>query len=235
MDIETYAERHPQLPSEEIEPHLLDWLGRARYHTLLDVGCGNGRLFAAMREAGLLDDVRALGVDLSQTNVERLHSRLPEVQAAVDDAETLATVPDGEIDLLVSTQVMEHVDDARMLAAIRRVLAPEGTAYVSTVFKRTWARFIWRNASGEWCLDPTHVREYTSDEQLLRLLPAAGLALVESRKVQVSFPALDFFVRRLRVDPEQLLRRPGWRTARRLRIPVPGYLTWSLVLRPVAD
>jgi 2-polyprenyl-3-methyl-5-hydroxy-6-metoxy-1,4-benzoquinol methylase len=234
MDIETYAEQHPQLASEDVEPHLLELLPRVNPSSVLDVGCGNGRLISALISQGHLGDVSICGVDLSQTNIERLHARLPNIQVAVDNAEELKTVPDGSVELLISTQVLEHVDDVRMLHSVRRVLVPGGTAYISTVFKRQWGRFIWRTEKGEWALDPTHLREYTDDTQLTRLLGPAGLTLIESQKVPVRFPVLDFVLRRLPLNSDQLERifasRLG-RGARRLRVRIPGYFTWSLVLR----
>ncbi len=230
MDIEDYAAQHPQLPSERIEPHLLEWLARGEYGTILDVGCGNGRLLTALTAQGLLEGSRARGVDLSKTNVERARAHLPDVRFDVDNAETLAKVGDGEIDFLISTQVLEHVDDERMLASVARVLAPDGVAYISTVFKRPWARFIWRTESGEWALDPTHLREYTSDAELVDRVSATGLSVVDSAKEQVAFPILDFVLRRLPVDRESALSTSWARTARRAKVPIPGYFTWSLVL-----
>jgi SAM-dependent methyltransferase len=231
MDIETYAARHPQLASEVVEPHLLEWLARADFSTLLDVGCGSGRLISALSSKGLLERVSVRGVDLSQRQIDSFRERMPHVEVAVDDAESLHTVPDHTVDFLVSTQVIEHVDDALMLAAVRRVLAPGGIAYISTVFKRPWARFVWRNREGAWSLDPTHLREYTDEGQLLRLLDPDGPLLIDSRKAPVSYPALDFAIRRLRLDPQRVFALPAGRVARGLRIRVPGYFIWSLVLR----
>jgi len=231
MDIETYAERHPQLASDEVEAHLLEWIERTDFSTMLDVGCGSGRLITALASMGLLDHVSVHGVDLSQSRIDMFHERMPEVHLAVDDAESLRTVPDHTIDFLVSTQVLEHVDDIQMLAAVRRVLAPGGVAYISTVFKRPWARFFWRSQSGAWSLDPTHLREYTDDAQLLGLCYPMGPMLIDSRKVPVRFPVLDFVIRRLRLEPERIFASRIGRLARRVRIQIPGYFTWSLVLR----
>ena len=238
VDIELYAARHPHLSSEHVEPHLLEWLARTTHETVLDVGCGSGRLIAALEARHVLDPASAKGVDLSVTHLARLRTRLPHVAAAVDDAETLATVPDAAIDFVISTQVLEHVDDARMLIAVRRVLRPSGTAYISTVFKRPWAHFIWRTPRGEWALDPTHLREYTDEAELLRLIERAGLRLIDSRMVPLSFPALDFVVRRLSglgVDPEAVIVSRLGRLARRARVLIPGYFTWSLVLQPASQ
>ncbi|HTA97450.1 MAG TPA: class I SAM-dependent methyltransferase [Solirubrobacteraceae bacterium] len=231
MDIETYAEQHPQFASEDVELHLLEWLARSDFSTLLDVGCGSGRLISALLSKGLLDPASSRGVDLSQSQIDRFRVLLPGFDVVVDDAQSLQTVPDHTIDFLISTQVLEHVDDARMMAAVRRVLAPGGIAYISTVSKRRWARFIWRNQNSEWSLDPTHVREYTDDAQLLRLLDPMGPTLIDSRKVPVSYSLLDFVIRRLRLDPERVFALPIARIARRARVRIPGYFIWSLVFR----
>jgi 2-polyprenyl-3-methyl-5-hydroxy-6-metoxy-1,4-benzoquinol methylase len=57
--------------------------------------------------------------------------------------------------------VMEHVpDEDAYLAEIRRLLRPSGRAYVTTVFKTTWAWYF-RKRDGESVLDTSHLREYT--------------------------------------------------------------------------
>jgi 2-polyprenyl-3-methyl-5-hydroxy-6-metoxy-1,4-benzoquinol methylase len=231
MDIEDYARTHPTFLTDEVEPHLAEWLERRPGGTLLDAGCGDGSLLIALGRRGSLDGRRVIGVDLSETRVASLRHHLPGSEAHVDDVETLETIDSASIDVLVSTQVLEHVDDGKMLAAIRRVLAPDGVAYVSTVFKRPWARFIWRTADGAWALDPTHVREYERDEEVFDRLPGLGLELVEQRKTPISYPVVDFVVRRIGAGSPRAFTRPGLRRLRALKVPVPGYFTWSFVIR----
>jgi len=235
IDVERYADEHPNYFVDEIEPHLAEWLPRVAFTTLLDAGCGDGSLLAALHRRGHLKGRRAIGVDLSQTRVEIARRHVPGLEARVDDVETLGTVEGAGVDFVISTQVLEHVDDARMLRAIGRVLAPGKLAYVSTVAKRPWARFIWRTPEGRWALDPTHVREYERDDELLDLLDAAGLELVDQRKTPVAYPVVDFVVRRLGVQQRGVFARPRLRALRGLRVPIPGYWIWSLVLRRRGD
>jgi ubiquinone/menaquinone biosynthesis C-methylase UbiE len=94
----------------------------------LDAGCGDGRYLEAL--AAELPPRRA-GVDISERILETARAR---VDADLRQA-SLEALPfaDGEFDLVLSTQVIEHVPHAD--AAIRelaRVLRPGGTLVIST-------------------------------------------------------------------------------------------------------
>jgi ubiquinone/menaquinone biosynthesis C-methylase UbiE len=102
---------------------------RLPVRAFLDAGCGDGRYVAALRPE--LPE-RVAGVDIS----ERI---LSTARAWVSDAEfrqaNLEALPfgDGEFDLVLCSQVIEHVLDAS--AAVRelaRVLRPGGVLILST-------------------------------------------------------------------------------------------------------
>ena len=48
------------------------------------------------------------------------------------------------------------------------LLKKEGFLYVSSVIKKSWAIYKYRN-KGKFVLDPTHEREYRSKEEFLNL------------------------------------------------------------------
>ena len=92
-----------------------------------DVGCGFQASFARTvidRAAStVLVDV-ALADDLKQ------HPRVRAVEGQLPDA--LASLPSGELDVLMMVSVLEHVADApKLLSEIRRLLAPGGVALVN--------------------------------------------------------------------------------------------------------
>ena len=94
----------------------------------LDAGCGDGRYLAAL--AAELPERRA-GVDLSERILETARARV--------DADfrqgNLQALPfaEGEFDLVLSSQVIEHVLDAEAaVAELRRVLRTGGTLVIST-------------------------------------------------------------------------------------------------------
>ncbi len=230
--IDAYASAHRQAEDLTVPDRVRALLRRMPDGgTVLDVGCGDGMLLRAM--AGALEAKHAVlrGVDLSRVRVNRARTR-GAFEVAVDSAETLETVADASIDLLVSSQVIEHVDDAKMAAAVARVLRPGGCAYLTTVFKRTWARYFYRSPGG-WALDPTHLREYQAKAPLFALFEARGLEIEGDALDPLAYPLVDPILKRLgafgaRLGPRTLR---AITRARSLRLPIPGYFNWEVVLR----
>jgi SAM-dependent methyltransferase len=99
---------------------------------MLDAGCGTGRNMVEFgRVADALD-----GVDFSEEAVAFCHRRgLPGVrQARLEEL----PFPDGHFDLIIATDVIEHLDDDGVaLAELRRVAAP-GAHLVITVPAYQW-------------------------------------------------------------------------------------------------
>lgn len=94
----------------------------------LDAGCGDGRYLAAL--ASVLPERRA-GVDISarilETAARRSNADLR--QAALD----ALPFEDGAFDLVLCSQVIEHVPDApAAMRELARVLTPGGTLVIST-------------------------------------------------------------------------------------------------------
>lgn len=69
-------------------------------------------------------------------------------------------------------------DDQEMARELLRVCRLGGLAYVETPLKRDGATYIYRSPSGERVLDPTHVREYRSVEELEQVFVRAGAEVV---------------------------------------------------------
>jgi SAM-dependent methyltransferase len=229
MDPETHARKYPHLVDDTIPPRLLaSWMGRLPA-TCLDVGCGDGRLLHALERHGYLRDVEVYAIDASPLRISRLRSLHPDFDCHVGDACDLTPIADASIDFAISTMVIEHVDDpARMLNELSRVLSENGLLYLTTVFKTPGAWYF-RKRGEESVLDPTHVREYTAEEQLTGLTTDAGLALLGSVKTRLIFPLVDPLLR-LANPRGAVLDGPFWRVVRRLVVRVPGYWTWELLV-----
>jgi 2-polyprenyl-3-methyl-5-hydroxy-6-metoxy-1,4-benzoquinol methylase len=100
--------------------------GRLAGARICDLCCGEGYVGRFLLAEGAREVV---GIDLAAELVAVAQERAPvgPISYRVDDARTLASVADGEFDVVVSQMAMMDVADHRaMFAAVRRVLAPGG-------------------------------------------------------------------------------------------------------------
>jgi SAM-dependent methyltransferase len=115
----------------------------------VDIGCGGGQAALELRRRGF----RVIAVDLSPTAIEVARRNADEaaleVQLVVDDALSLAAIPDEAVDLAVENHVLHCLvtpaDREAFLATIRRVLKPGGLLFSETM-------------SAEGDFDPSRVR-----------------------------------------------------------------------------
>jgi SAM-dependent methyltransferase len=98
-----------------------------RVDRALDLGCGDGRLTAELGAA------EVTGADVSRVALDRARGRLPDTRLV--DLEPDAPLPlgDGEFDLVLLAETLEHVRDVQLLLSeARRVLRPGGTLAITT-------------------------------------------------------------------------------------------------------
>jgi GT2 family glycosyltransferase/SAM-dependent methyltransferase len=123
---------------------------------VLDLGSGEG--FGAALLAG--SAARVLGIDVDDRTVE--HSGRTYQSANLEfrrgDARSLVDVGDGEFDLVVAFELIEHLEEQQeVLGEIARVLRPGGILIMSTPDRPTYDR-------GRPEPNPYHKRELTRDE-----------------------------------------------------------------------
>jgi SAM-dependent methyltransferase len=219
-------ERSLYFLSEEL-PHLLGEQARAEPPgVLVDLGAGEGSILYALESAGLIGE-RAYAVDLSARSLAIAATISDKVVPVVADVVDAAAIADGAADAVVSSQTIEHLPDDRALVdEIARVLRPGGWFYVSTVLRGRRAWWFRRGPLG-WQIDPTHVREYTSEADFAAALehPLLVIERVVSRPLR--FPVSDALLRLL---PGPLRRADAYErssllaaTRHRTRVRVPGY------------
>jgi SAM-dependent methyltransferase len=101
----------------------------------LDLGCGDGAVSAAVHAD------RLTLADVSAVALSRAGGRLPAAEAAELDPDAPLPFADGTFDLVVCTEVLEHVRDLQLLLSeIRRVLEPRGRLAVTTPAHRALIR-----------------------------------------------------------------------------------------------
>ena len=161
---------------------------------VLDLGCGSGYGSHELTEEG----VHAVGIDRVLPDPEH---RGRGVHFLRGDLRSLA-LQKGAFDLLVSFQVIEHLEDARpYLHGIENMLRPGGVALITTPNRLM--------SDGE---NPSHVREYIAEELAAELEPhfkhveMLGIGAVEP--VGRYYEARLESIRRItRLDPLGLRRR----------------------------
>ena len=123
---------HHNAAHDELARFTLDtlWPISLRGKTVADLGCGGGALLDHVR--GLASKIVA--IDPSEPFAPSLKSRgyawFPSASAAAKDYA-------GRVDIVLSTQVIEHVDDPlAFLRGVADLLTPDGVAVVSTPNRR---------------------------------------------------------------------------------------------------
>jgi 2-polyprenyl-3-methyl-5-hydroxy-6-metoxy-1,4-benzoquinol methylase len=160
------------------------------HQRVLDVGCGEGRLTAALAAVGA--DV--LGVDVAEEPLRRAREQHPQLSFALVQAEGEWPLQDASFDVVWAGEVIEHVaDTTAWLSQVRRVLRPQGTLLLSTPAHGPIVRL--RLALSERAFaqhfDPRadHLRFYSS-ASLSRLLQDFGFERVRVRSAG-AWPARD--------------------------------------------
>ncbi len=195
----------------------------------IDLGAGGGTLTHALRSGGL----NCIGLERSCGGVASARSILP--TGAVLQGDALCTPIHGAVlDFVVSSMVIEHLDDRLMVGECHRILKPSGIAMITSVLRKKHAWYWRRNAQGEIVIDETHLREYGSREEFMRLFESAGFEVLHCETPSLRFPLVDPFLKLAhRVLPGMLKSWPSSRLGNWLRrisrIPVPRYHAVELI------
>lgn len=147
---------------------------------ILDVGSGEGFGAAMLKAAGA---VECVGIDVDPEAVAHARAKYDEDGLVFKVAEAQATaLPDASFDLITCFEVIEHIEDPRAVAhEIARVLAPGGTALISTPEKVAYNAMT-------GAPNPFHVAEMTQAE-FAALLDAAfpSVTMLEQRSLVTSW------------------------------------------------
>jgi SAM-dependent methyltransferase len=150
---------------------------------ILDLGCGAGRhAFECYRRGA-----RVVALDQSATDVADVNHMFSAMREVAEASEGSAAVairgnahqlpfPDGAFDVVILSEVLEHIlDDRSAIAEANRVLRPGGTLAVTV--PRWWPeRVCWILSDAYHQVEGGHVRVYRRG-QLLRRLSEANLVL----------------------------------------------------------
>jgi SAM-dependent methyltransferase len=147
--------------------------------SLLEVGCGNGYVLAAIADRH--PQLVVAGSDLSAAGLRRARARIPGALLVRADARDLPF--EAEFDVVGAFDVIEHVrEDGEVLAAMHRALRPGGGILVSV----PQHRWLWSEVdrySG-------HERRYTRRELAGKLVAAGFRVRRVTSFVTLALPAM---------------------------------------------
>ena len=149
---------------------------------VLDIGCGRGEFLETLRDNGIL----GRGIELSDECVGYCLAKGLDAEKA-DLFTYLANLPEASEDAIFSSQVIEHIDPARLPEMIRLCasrLRKGGVLAIETPNPECLAIF-----ATHFFLDPTHQRPVPSS-LLAFYLEEAGLGRIDVHRLS---PAVDSF------------------------------------------
>lgn len=242
---EEYSKEHIQLYEiGEIFPLLKDSIASLRKTknkiNIIDLGCGDGNLLNQLFHEGIIkkdDSIYAL--DPSQMRLDRIKNpNFKKVHASGDKTK----LKGNYFDYVICTQVIEHVlDDNALLKEIKRILKKDAYSFISSVVKKPYGFYIYKNRYGKIVSDPTHEREYESKEKFEVLLK--NYFEVEKTNMHLfKFPVTDLILKllvRLKlVNPERIidiyLRNRILRFLKKIKIPLIGYYYIESLVKKVS-
>ncbi len=147
-------------------------LPRAR--DALDLGCGDGRLTERLQAE------RSVAADVSAVALGRARARLEETETVELEPDAPLPFGDGEFDLVLCAETVEHVRDTQLfLSEARRVLRPGGLLAVTTPAHGRLTAVSLGLRGFERGFDPLspHLRFYTP-RSLRAVLEAHGFRVV---------------------------------------------------------
>jgi 2-polyprenyl-3-methyl-5-hydroxy-6-metoxy-1,4-benzoquinol methylase len=172
--------------------HAVARAGGSAAGQLLEVGCGEGWLLGAAREAGYA--IR--GLDFSDDGLRRFHPELLDAVTFGDAFEALDGLIEAgpSLDVVAMEHVLEHVADPEgLLARLPRLLSPGGLIAVTVPNDFSALQLAARNAGvvdrDFWLAPPQHLN-YFNTETLPALLARLGFSV---RLAYASFP-IDWFL-----------------------------------------
>lgn len=143
---------------------LLKFCGNAEGLSVLDVGIGKDSILCYLKGC-----CRRVGVDIAEIYLKRLPAGIERWSGYAENMPY-----DKEFDLIICSDVLEHVLDAgKLLRAIGRALKPSGKVVIKVPYKENLEKYI--GAKWEGC----HLRTF-DENSLSNLLQTNGFSILKA-------------------------------------------------------
>ena len=119
-----------------IEPAIIDFVKRENPGRVLDLGCGNGRLCQSIKQA---TNTHIVGIDNDPNGITLAKEAFPGIPfynyGVQDNPETLIENEGELFDVVISTEVIEHLFSPQLLPKYAySVLKPGGKLFITTPY-----------------------------------------------------------------------------------------------------
>jgi ubiquinone/menaquinone biosynthesis C-methylase UbiE len=172
-----------------------------------DIGCGTGELVGQCADFG----AKLIAVDIDPRNVdvvrEKLKAKGADFEAYVSDAAPLP-LPDGVATRIISTEVIEHVDDVNLFFAELVRIGKPGALYLLSVPAPETELLLKRIAAPAAFEKPNHVR-IVGRKEFAEIVRNAGL-IIEQRAFFGFVHSLQWLMFWLDDEPNTELIRIAW-------------------------
>lgn len=231
MQIDEYSKKYIHYYLDNLPKLVEDTFKQCRIKRFADLGSGDGSILFALFKKGFLDNVKdVIAVDISKERINNVKNISDRISCIVADVGNLEMLTNESLDFAVSNQVIEHIPEGeRLIKEVFRILSKNGIFYLSTVFKKWYGWYFYR-CNGKWVLDPTHLKEYTDEAQLLDIIKKYNFKLLVNKKAMYWFPISDFIFKRIGIK-HNAYDNKILRLFRGIKIPIIGYYNWEIMLR----
>jgi len=196
---------------------------------IADLGCGQGTLLYCLEKEGYK---KLYGVDF--LNV--IPKGFVEFTKFIKGDVINVPLERESLDALVSTMVIEHVEENKFVDEVYRLLRKGGVALITSVLKDRFSWYFYRNSKGERVIEPTHLKEYRSVKEYEDLF-SDKFEILEIKKPLLKYPIADPFFRillnltRSKTLWKLFTTNLILKKFRSVRIPIPGYYSIEILVR----
>jgi len=139
--------------------------------TVLDIGCGNGALTCDVAKRA----ERVVGVDLNEKSISLARQRYSRGNIKYSCGNVLNDLPDERFDVVILSNVLEHIDERVKFLKCLREMAPKFLIRVPMI-NRDWITMYKKEIGLDYRLDKEHYVEYTL-ESFEKELKEGGLGI----------------------------------------------------------
>ena len=203
--------------------------------TVVDLGAGGGTLLYNVRKVTSAD---LIAVDFSHEALRQLKMMVPSAKIVIEDI-TTTSFAEASCDFCLSSMVIEHVDDIKLIKEVHRILMSKGYFLVTTVLRAEWAWYFYKNKDGMTVLEPTHLREYDSLEKFIGMLKEGGFDILKVKTPRIKYPLIDpIFQTIFRVLKNNFCgyfptTRPMEFVRKISKVPIPGYHAIEIIAQKI--